>query len=227
MAGIWADDTRAASQINHDMDVRVDCVKCLLGTIPTEDVNREGLQETPKRVAKMYEELFAGYEMDYHKILAKQFTVDGKPSEITVSDIQFYSMCEHHIMPFFGTISISYIPKEGGKVVGLSKLARLVECFARRLQIQERLGKQICDALVECLDPACVKVVIKAEHTCMTARGINKPGSQTTTTTIYNPQRDVLAKALNFGSIYGSGNKSLSETAPRHAGVEANFGEGE
>ena len=185
MADIWADERRDEAAIDSAMERRKMSIKTLLESIPTEDVNREGLQETPKRVAKMYEELFAGYEMDYHKILAKQFTVAGDPSEITVSDIQFYSMCEHHIMPFFGTIAISYTPKKGGKVVGLSKLARLVECFARRLQIQERLGKQICDALVECLDPACVRVVIKAEHTCMTARGINKPGSQTTTTTTY------------------------------------------
>lgn len=186
MADIWADERRTEEQGDYAIKVRKDCVKCLLATIPGEDADREGLQETPKRVAKMYEELFAGYEMDYHKILSKQFTVDGEPSEITVSDIQFYSMCEHHIMPFFGTVSITYVPKEGGKVVGLSKLARLVECFARRLQIQERLGKQICDALVECLDPAHVQVEIKAEHTCMTARGINKPGSQTTTVTTYN-----------------------------------------
>ena len=209
MADIWADERRDEATIDSAMERRKMSIKTLLESIPTEDAEREGLQETPKRVAKMYEELFAGYEMDYHKILAKQFTVDGDPSEITVSDIQFYSMCEHHIMPFFGTISISYIPKKGGKVVGLSKLARLVECFARRLQIQERLGKQICDALVECLDPACVKVVIKAEHTCMTARGINKPGSQTTTTTIYNSE------------------ENIPEVVLRHAGVEANFGEGE
>lgn len=209
MADIWADEVRTDDRVNYDTAVRENAVKQLLRSIPTEDADREGLLETPKRVAKMYEELFAGYEMDYHKILSKQFTVDGEPSEITVSDIQFYSMCEHHIMPFFGTISISYMPKKGGKVVGLSKLARLVECFARRLQIQERLGKQICDALVECLDPACVKVIIKAEHTCMTARGINKPGSQTTTTTIYNSE------------------ENIPEIVLRHVGVEANFGEGE
>ena len=139
MAEIWDDKKRPAAGVEQDIFTRQSAVKILLRSIPTEDAGREGLLETPKRVAKMYEELFAGYEMDYHKILSKQFTVDGKPSEITVGDIQFYSMCEHHIMPFFGTISISYIPKEGGKVVGLSKLARLVECFARRLQIQERL----------------------------------------------------------------------------------------
>lgn len=209
MADIWADEVRTDDQVNYDTAVRENAVKQLLRVIPTEDADREGLLETPKRVAKMYEELFAGYEMDYHKILSKQFTVDGEPSEITVSDIQFYSMCEHHIMPFFGTMSITYIPKKGGKVVGLSKLARLVECFARRLQIQERLGKQICDALVECLDPARVKVEITAEHTCMTARGINKPGSQTTTTTIYNSE------------------ETIPEVVLRHVGVEAGFGEGE
>lgn len=185
MTEIWTDDKRTPEQVDNGIEVRMDCVKCLLATIPTEDGGREGLQETPKRVAKMYEELFAGYEMDYHKILSKQFTVDGKPSLIEVKDINFYSMCEHHIMPFFGTIDITYQPKVGGKVVGLSKLARLVECFARRLQIQERLGKQICDALVECLDPEMVQVKITAEHTCMTARGINKPGSKTTTITAY------------------------------------------
>ena len=186
MADIWADDIRRNFEVQDCIDNRISCVSGLLKTIPTEDAEREGLLETPKRVAKMYEELFAGYEMDYHKILSKQFTVDGKPSTIEVKDINFYSMCEHHIMPFFGTIDITYQPKVGGKVVGLSKLARLVECFARRLQIQERLGKQICDALVECLDPEMVQVKITAEHTCMTARGINKPGSKTTTITTYN-----------------------------------------
>lgn len=185
MAEIWADDRRDPKAQGYDIAKRSDAVYALLDTIPTEFPEREGLQETPGRVAKMYEELFVGYEMDYHKILSKQFTVDGEPSEITVKDIQFYSMCEHHIMPFFGTVSITYKPKKGGKVVGLSKLARLVECFARRLQIQERLGKQICDALAECMDPKYVTVEITAEHTCMTARGINKPGSQTTTITTY------------------------------------------
>lgn len=186
MAEIWSDARRPSHVVDMNINSRMVSVKNLLQSIPTEDANREGLVETPKRVAKMYEELFAGYEMDYHKILSKQFTVEGKPSTIEVKDIAFYSMCEHHIMPFFGTVSIKYRPTDGGKVVGLSKLARLVECFARRLQIQERLGKQICDALVECLNPAEVVVEITAEHTCMTARGINKPGSKTTTITTYH-----------------------------------------
>lgn len=185
MAEIWSDDKRSDENKQADIDMRIPCIRDLLRTLPGEDADREGLLETPKRVAKMYEELFAGYEMDYNKILSKRFSVDGEPSLIEVKDIQFYSMCEHHIMPFFGTVSIKYLPKFGGKVVGLSKLARLTECFARRLQIQERLGKQICDAIVECLDPAFVQVTIEAEHTCMTARGINKPGSKTTTITTF------------------------------------------
>lgn len=190
MSDIWADDKRSDVVKQDDIAERENYIHNLLNTISTEDASREGLLETPKRVAKMYEELFAGYEMDYHKILSKQFTVDGAPSKITVEDIHFYSMCEHHIMPFFGTVSITYVPKKGGKVVGLSKLARLVECFARRLQIQERLGKQIVDAIVECLDPDAVIVIIEAEHTCMTARGINKPGSKTRTTTSYKFQEE-------------------------------------
>ena len=190
MADVWADNIRSSVVKADDIVERENYVYNLLNTIPTADASREGLLETPKRVAKMYEELFAGYEMDYHKILSKQFTVDGAPSKITVEDIQFYSMCEHHIMPFFGTAAITYVPKKGGKVVGLSKLARLVECFARRLQIQERLGKQIVDAIVECLDPEEVVVTIEAEHTCMTARGINKPGSKTKTITTYKNQEE-------------------------------------
>ena len=190
MSDIWSNSRRSEPVILDDLHERESYIHNLLNMIPTEDASREGLVETPKRVAKMYEELFSGYEMDYRKILSKQFTVDGVPSKITVEDIQFYSMCEHHIMPFFGTVSITYVPKKGGKVVGLSKLARLVECFARRLQIQERLGKQIVDAIVECLDPDTVIVIIEAEHTCMTARGINKPGSKTRTTTSYKFQEE-------------------------------------
>lgn len=182
MADIWADERRTDDQKAYDLGTREAAVASLLSSIPGEAIGREGLIETPHRVAKMYEELFAGYEMDYHKILSKQFDAGkGTPSIIEVQDIQFYSMCEHHIMPFFGTVSVVYQPKMGGKVVGLSKVARLVECFARRLQIQERLGKQIACAIGECLDPEWCEVKIEAEHTCMTARGINKPGSKTVT----------------------------------------------
>ena len=144
-----------------------------------EDPNREGLVDTPRRVAGMYEEVLAGMDGDATEHLSRQFNVEG--SDIVIEkDITFYSLCEHHLMPFFGKVHIAYIPE--GKVVGLSKLARTVEVFARRLQLQEQLTRQIADAIEENLSPKGVMVVIEAEHTCMTMRGVKKPGSQTVTT---------------------------------------------
>ena len=144
-----------------------------------EDVNREGLRETPQRIAKMYEEICGGLTEDASKHLEKQFTVTH--NELVIEkDITFYSMCEHHMLPFYGKVHIAYIPN--GKVVGISKLARTVEVFARRLQIQEQLTTQIADALVTSINPAGVMVMIEAEHMCMTMRGIKKPGSKTVTT---------------------------------------------
>lgn len=143
-----------------------------------EDVNREGLKDTPDRIARMYTELLAGMDEDPALHLAKTFTVDN--SEMVVEkDITLYSMCEHHMLPFYGKAHIAYIPD--GKVVGLSKLARTVEVFARRLQIQEQLTSQIADALMNNLAPKGVMVMIEAEHMCMTMRGVKKPGSQTIT----------------------------------------------
>lgn len=144
-----------------------------------EDPNREGLVDTPRRVAGMYEEVLAGMDGDAKEHLSRQFYVEG--SDIVLEkDITFYSLCEHHLMPFFGKVHIAYIPE--GKVVGLSKLARTVEVYARRLQLQEQLTRQIADAIEENLSPKGVMVVIEAEHTCMTMRGVKKPGSQTVTT---------------------------------------------
>ncbi|MGF7010912.1 GTP cyclohydrolase I [Lachnospiraceae bacterium PF1-22] len=143
-----------------------------------EDCNREGLVETPKRIAKMYEELFSGMDITPEKYLSKTFKSEG--TEMVVEkDIVFYSMCEHHFMPFYGKVHIAYIPD--GKVVGLSKLARTVEVFARRPQIQEQMTGQIADALMEYLAPKGAVVMITAEHLCMTMRGVKKPGSQTVT----------------------------------------------
>ena len=143
-----------------------------------EDPNREGLQDTPSRVARMYEEILSGYEDDAKVHLSKTFTV--KTSDIVIEkDIQFSSMCEHHLMPFFGKIHIAYIPNE--KVVGLSKLARCVETYARRLQLQEQLTNQVCEALYKNLNAKGVMVVCEAEHTCMTCRGVRKMGSKTIT----------------------------------------------
>jgi len=143
-----------------------------------EDISREGLRETPDRIARMYRELFCGMEEDGAMHLKTLFHVDN--SELVVEkDITFYSVCEHHMLPFYGKVHIAYIPC--GKVVGLSKLARTVEVFARRLQLQEQLTGQIADALMEQLSPEGAAVVIEAEHLCMTMRGIKKPGSKTIT----------------------------------------------
>ncbi len=143
-----------------------------------EDLNREGLVETPDRVARMYEELLAGLTMDGSEHLQKTFSVENNEM-VLEKDITFYSLCEHHLLPFYGKVHIAYVPD--GKVAGLSKLARTVEIFARRLQLQEQMTGQIADALMDYLKPKGVMVMVEAEHMCMTMRGIKKPGSKTVT----------------------------------------------
>lgn len=158
-----------------DQDKIREAVKLLLEGIG-EDPGREGLKDTPDRVARMYGEILAGMEADAAVPLSKVFS--GDSSEMVLEkDITFYSICEHHLMPFFGKAHIAYVPD--GKVVGLSKLARTVEIYAARLQIQERMTGQIADALMEHLAPKGVMVVLEAEHMCMTMRGVKKPGSRT------------------------------------------------
>ena len=152
-------------------------VKLLLEGIG-EDITREGLVDTPDRIARMYSEIYAGYEDDAANHLSRRFHVDNDDI-VLEKNIVFYSTCEHHMMPFYGKAHVAYVPD--GKVVGLSKLARTVEVFARRLQIQEQMTGQIADAMMEYLSPKGVMVVLEAEHTCMTARGIKKPGSKTVT----------------------------------------------
>ena len=147
-----------------------------------EDVSREGLLDTPARIGRMYEEICAGYNEDAAQHLQKTFSVENS-GMVVEKDIVFYSTCEHHMMPFFGKAHIAYIPD--GKVVGLSKLARTVEVYAKRLQIQERMTGQIADALMECLSPKGVMVMLEAEHMCMTMRGIQKPGTKTVTSRVY------------------------------------------
>ena len=143
-----------------------------------EDVTRERLLDTPDRIARMYEEICSGMNEDAATHLSRTFSVDN--NEIVFEkDIVFYSMCEHHMMPFFGKAHIAYIPD--GKVVGISKLARTVEVFAKRLQIQEKLTAQIADAIMDNLNPKGVMVMLEAEHLCMTMRGVKKPGSKTVT----------------------------------------------
>lgn len=154
-----------------------EAVKLLLEGIG-EDVNREGIKETPDRIARMCEEIFGGMDMDAKEILSKRFTVDSKEM-VLEKDITFYSSCEHHLLPFFGKAHIAYIPN--GEVVGISKLARTLEVYAKRPQIQEQLTGQVADALMDNLAPKGVMVMIEAEHMCMSMRGIKKPGSKTVT----------------------------------------------
>ena len=152
-----------------------EAVKLLLEGIG-EDITREGLVDTPDRIARMFAEICAGMDDDAAEHLSKTFSVDSNEM-VLEKDIVFHSMCEHHMMPFYGKAHIAYIPN--GKVVGISKLARTVEVYARRLQIQEQLTGQIADALMEHLAPQGVMVVLEAEHMCMSMRGIKKPGSKT------------------------------------------------
>ena len=155
----------------------------LLSTIPSEDINRDGLLETPKRVAKMYNEIFSGYdkadEMD--KIFSKTFDTDNEEMVI-VKDIGYWSHCEHHMVPFFGKVHIGYIPD--GKVLGLSKFARLVDIYARRLQIQEQMTFQIADEIEQRLRPKGLAVVVEGIHMCMVMRGVKSINSSTTTSSM-------------------------------------------
>lgn len=159
-----------------------------------EDIRREGLYDTPKRVSKMYDEIFGGYDIDPKALLERTFAEDAGIEEagdggvnylqgmVIVRDIKFYSHCEHHMVPFFGTVHVGYIPNK--KVVGISKIARVVDAYARRLQIQERLTKQIADTIQEVLNPQGVMVVVEAEHLCMKMRGIKNPCADTVTSTV-------------------------------------------
>jgi GTP cyclohydrolase IA len=148
-----------------------------------EDPERDGLRDTPRRVAKSYAELLAGMDQDPREILTATFDV-GHDELVLVKDIEVWSMCEHHLVPFTGVAHVGYIPHESGRITGLSKLARLVDVYARRPQVQERLTTQIADSLMEVLEPRGCIVVIEAEHLCMTMRGVRKPGAKTITSAI-------------------------------------------
>lgn len=148
-----------------------------------EDPDRDGLQQTPARVARAYTETFAGLGQDPAEVLNATFDV-AHEELILVKDIDLYSTCEHHLVPFHGAAHVAYIPGADGRVTGLSKLARLVDVFARRPQVQERLTTQVADALVETLQPRGVMVVVEAEHLCMSMRGVRKPGARTITSAV-------------------------------------------
>lgn len=165
-----------------------------------EDPDRDGLVDTPSRVARMYEEVLAGMDRDGDEHLKVTFDADHDEM-VMVRDIPMVSLCEHHMVPFIGKAHIAYIPGKDGRITGLSKLARLAEVFARRLQVQERLTVQIADALERELEPRGVLVVIEAEHMCMSMRGVRKPGSTTVTSAVRGLFRENVAtraEAMNF-----------------------------
>ncbi len=147
-----------------------------------EDPEREGLLHTPQRVARMYEEIFRGAEQDPREFLQVSFT-EYHDELVLIKDIPLYSMCEHHLLPFYGKAHVAYIPK-GGRVVGISKLARVAEAYARRPQLQERLTSQIADCIYDTVKPFGVAVIIQAEHMCMTMRGVRTPGTLTVTSAV-------------------------------------------
>ena len=165
-----------------------------------EDPDREGLRDTPRRVAAMYRELFAGHEGDPGAHLIVTFAAEHDEM-VMVRDIPFASLCEHHMIPFVGKAHVAYIPGDDGRITGLSKLARLVDHFARRLQVQERMTTQIADCMEEVLEPRGVLVVVEAEHLCMSMRGVKKPGTLTITSAVRGLFRDdprTRAEALQF-----------------------------
>ena len=161
-----------------DKNKIIEGVKLILEGVG-EDLNREGLLETPERIARMYEEIFSGLNKNSDKELSKTFEV-SENNLVLEKDITFYSLCEHHFVPFYGKVHIAYIPN--GRVVGLSKLARCVEIHSKKPQIQERLTTEIADSIIKNLNAKGVMVIVEAEHMCMTMRGVKKPGTKTVTT---------------------------------------------
>lgn len=168
-----------------------------------DDPSREGLAETPQRVAKAFKEFYKGYDEDPHEILDRVFEeVDGYQDVVLVRDIPFYSHCEHHMVPFVGKAHIGYYPSKG--VVGLSKLARIVDVYARRLQTQETMTAQIADVIEEALEPRGVAILVEAEHMCMSMRGVQKQGSSTMTTQYRGLFRDDPAEQVRFFTMVKS-----------------------
>jgi len=167
-----------------------------------EDPQREGLHDTPARVARAYAELFAGLRQRPDDVLTTTFDL-GHDEMVLVKDIEVFSTCEHHLVPFHGVAHVGYIPSHDGRITGLSKLARLVDVFAKRPQVQERLTTQIADALVRILEPRGVIVVVECEHLCMSMRGVRKPGARTITSAVRGQLRDPATRAEAMSLIVG------------------------
>jgi GTP cyclohydrolase I len=167
-----------------------------------EDPDRDGLRDTPARVARSYEELFSGIGQDPVEVLSTVFEL-GHHEMILVKDIEVYSMCEHHLLPFYGVAHVAYIPGENGRITGLSKVARLVDIYARRPQVQERLATEIADAIIEAIGARGVIVVVECEHLCMSMRGVRKPGARTVTSAVRGMMRDPATRAEAMSLIVG------------------------
>ena len=167
-----------------------------------EDPDRDGLRDTPVRVARAYQEMFRGLQMDPDEVLTTTFDI-GHDEMVLVKDIELYSTCEHHLVPFHGVAHIGYIPNDTGRITGLSKLARLVDVFAKRPQVQERLTTQVADSLVRILEPRGAIVVLEAEHLCMSMRGVRKPGAKTVTSAVRGSLRDPATRAEAMSLILG------------------------
>ena len=167
-----------------------------------EDPDRDGLSQTPARVARSYVEIFAGMRQEPAEVLKTTFEI-GHDELILVRDIEVYSTCEHHLVPFHGVAHLGYIPNHDGRVTGLSKLARLVDVYSRRPQVQERMTSQIADAMVEYLKPTGVLVVVECEHLCMSMRGVRRPGSRTITSAVRGQLRDPATRAEAMGLVLG------------------------
>ncbi len=167
-----------------------------------EDPDRDGLQDTPARVARAYREIFSGLRQQPEDVLTTTFDL-GHDEMVMVKDIEVMSTCEHHLVPFVGVAHVGYIPASTGKITGLSKLARLVDVYARRPQVQERLTTQIADALMRILEPRGVIVVVECEHMCMTMRGVRKPGAKTITSAVRGQLRDPATRAEAMSLIVG------------------------
>lgn len=178
-----------------------DAVRELLIAIG-EDPEREGLRDTPARVARSYAEVYSGLHMQPEDVLTTTFDI-GHDEMVLVKDIEVYSTCEHHLVPFHGVAHVGYVPSADGRLTGLSKLARLVDVYAKRPQVQERLTTQVADSLMRILEPRGVIVVMECEHLCMTMRGVRKPGSRTVTSAVRGQLRDPATRAEAMSLIIG------------------------
>ena len=199
-------DVRELDTVNIDFEAARNAVTALISAVG-EDPEREGLKNTPDRVARMYAELLSGYSMDPEKIINGALFNINYDEMVLVRDIEFYSLCEHHMLPFLGRVHVAYLPK--GKVIGLSKIPRIVEMYARRLQVQERMTRQIADLLQQMLEPQGVAVVVEGMHLCSMMRGVKKHGARMTTSAMHGAFRANLATRQEFLENISRGSKPL------------------